>query len=104
MNALDAEAAKHLSEYLKQENEIMSVQQKDPLVDLKAQELELRQQQQMQDARQDQLELQLDKQKLAEQSSIARERIESTEDIADMRAEIARERTANKGGQTNGRE
>ena len=75
----------------------MGMQQKDPLVDLKAQELQLRQQEQMQNAQMDQMELEFDKQKAAEQAAIQRERIDSTEDIAEMRAQIALERTRGRG-------
>ena len=46
---------------------------------------------------QDQMELQFDKQKAAEQAAIQRERIGSTEDIAQMRARIALERTRGRG-------
>jgi len=68
------------------------------LVDLKQQELQLRQQEQMQQAQQDQMELEFNRQKANEQAAIARERIESTEDIAAMRAQIAMQRTMNRGG------
>jgi len=44
------------------------------------------------------LELQLDRQKLAQQGALARERIDSTEDIAAMRAQIAMQRSMNRGG------
>ena len=86
-----------ISEYLQKENEVLGMQNKDPLVDLKAKELLLREQEQMQNAMQDQMELQFDKQKAAEQAAIQRERIGSTEDIAQMRARIALERTRGRG-------
>jgi len=91
--------AQLMAEYIQQESQILGAGKQDPLVDLKAQELQLRQQEQMQQAQQDQLELQLDRQKLAQQGVLARERIDSTEDIAAMRAQIAMQRTMNRGGQ-----
>ena len=84
--------------YLQQENEVLGALGKDPLVDLKTQELALRQQEQQQDAQQDQAENMLDKMRIDQQAQLARERIASTEDIANMRAQIALQRTANRGG------
>jgi hypothetical protein len=84
--------------YLQQENEVLGAMGKDPLVDLKAQELALRQQEQQQDAQQDQAENMLDQMRIDQQAQLARERIASTEDIANMRAQIALQRTANRGG------
>jgi len=84
--------------YLKQENEVLGALGKDPLVDLKAQELALRQQEQQQDAQQDEAENMLDQMRIDQQAELARERIASTEDIANMRAQIALQRTANRGG------
>jgi len=66
----------------------------DPLVEIKQQELDLKAQEQQQDAMQDQAKLQLDKQKMQESNAIQRERIDSTEDIAQMRANIALQRQA----------
>ncbi len=89
--------AQLMTEYIQQESQILGAGKQDPLVDLKAQELQLRQQEQMQQAQQDQLELQLDRQKVAQQGALARERIDSTEDIAAMRAQIAMQRTMSRG-------
>jgi hypothetical protein len=89
--------AQLITEYLEQENRVLGASQKDPLVELKAKELELRQQDMMQEAKQDQLELEFDRQRAAEQSAVQRERIQSTEDIAAMRAQIALQRQQNKG-------
>ena len=89
--------AQLITEYLQQEMQILGGQQQDPLVQLKERELDLRQQDQTQKAQQEQMELAFDKQRAAEQIAVQRERIDSTEDIAAMRAEIARQRTANKG-------
>ena len=65
----------------------------DPLVEIKKQEVALREKQINQDAQIDEQKLQQDAMKNKDTADIARERIQSTEDIADMRAEIARERT-----------
>ena len=64
----------------------------DPLVEIKKQELELKGQDQMQDAQIDQAKLTLDQQRLNEQTQVQRERIQSQEDIANMRAQIALQR------------
>ena len=86
-----------ISDYLQKENQVLGMQNKVPLVDLKEKEVQLREQEQMQSAQQDQMELQFDKQRAAEQAAIQRERINSTEDIAQMRARIALERTRGRG-------
>ena len=87
-----------MTQYVQQEAQIFSGQDDDPLVDLKAKEIQLRQQEMIQEAKNDQDRLKLDTQRAQEQSAVARERIESSEDIANMRAEIARARTMNRGG------
>tara|TARA_Y100001938_G_scaffold136823_1_gene200247 strand:+ start:8207 stop:10579 length:2373 start_codon:yes stop_codon:yes gene_type:complete len=65
----------------------------DPLVEIKKQEVALREKQINQDAQVDEQKLQQDAMKNKDTADIARERIQSTEDIANMRAQIARERT-----------
>jgi len=65
----------------------------EPLVALKQQELALRAQEQQTDAFNEQQKLKQEQMKTQQQGSIARERIQSTEDIANMRAQIALERT-----------
>ena len=63
--------------------------QQDPLVEVKKQELALREQQIQMDNQVDQQRLAMDAQRNSEQTSVARERISSQEDIAQMRARIA---------------
>ena len=63
--------------------------QQDPLVEVKKQELALREQQIQMDNQVDQQRLAMDAQRNAEQTNVARERIDSQEDIAQMRARIA---------------
>jgi acetyl-CoA carboxylase carboxyltransferase component len=97
-NRMDQIEAELMTAYLQEEAQVLGVQKADPLVELKQQELQLRQQEQIQDAQQDQMELEFNKQKAQEQAAIQRERIDSTEDIAAMRAQIAMQRTANRRG------
>ena len=66
--------------------------QTDPLVEIKKQELALREREMQMDSQTDQQKLQLDAQARQENADIARERIASTEDIANMRAQIALQR------------
>ena len=84
--------AKLVSEYVEKEKQIMQADQKDPLVDLKAQEIQIKQQEAQQEAQNDQQRLELDQQRLQEQTAIQQQRINSTEDIAQMRAKIAMQR------------
>ena len=95
--------AKLISEYVEKEKQVLEADQKDPLVNLKAQEIQIKQQEAQQEAQNDQQRLKLDQQKLQEQTAIQQQRINSTEDIAQMRAKIAMQRqqqnTNQKGGQ-----
>ena len=71
----------------------------DPLVEIKKQELALREKEVNMDQQLDQQKLQIDSQAKQENANIARERIASTEDIANMRAQIALQRQQqNRGG------
>ena len=90
--------AQLMTQYVQQEAQLFAGQDSDPLVDLKAQELQIRQQQMMQEAQNDQQRLELDTRRAMEQTAVARERIDSAEDIAEMRAQIAMARTMNRGG------
>ena len=60
-------------------------QEKDPLVAIKEQELQLRQQDQVADQQIDQQRLALDQQRQAQNTALGRERIESAEELALMR-------------------
>ena len=64
-------------------------QEQDPLVRIKEQELQLRQQEMVADQQNDQQKLALDQQRAQQNFQLGRDRIESTEDIAQMRARIA---------------
>ena len=67
-------------------------EEEDPLVRIKEQELQLRQQEMVADQQTDQQKLALDKQKAQQTFALGQQRIDSTEDIAQMRARIALQR------------
>jgi hypothetical protein len=69
----------------------------DPLVQIKQQELALKQQDQAADQQLSQQKLQMDAQKQQQNYGVQQQRIQSTEDIAKMRAQIALQRQQNKG-------
>ena len=78
-----------------EEQEMMNMDKKDPLIDLKQQELNLRAQQLQQDRALSEKRLDLDTeklnfegQKLRQKDEIDKERIQSQEDMADLRAEV----------------
>ena len=64
-------------------------EEEDPLVRIKEQELQLRQQEMVADQQNDQQKLALDQQRAQQNFQLGRDRIDSTEDIAQMRARIA---------------
>ena len=81
-----------------EEQEMMNMDKKDPLIDLKQQELNLRAQQLQQDRDLSEKRLDLDTeklnfegQKLQQKDEIDKERIQSQEDMADLRAEVTLE-------------
>jgi hypothetical protein len=82
--------AELLAQYFEQESQVLGGQQRDPLVDLKAKELQLKEQAQMQEAMNDAEQLKLNKEKLQANTLIQKDRIDTTEDIANMRAQNAR--------------
>ena len=69
----------------------------DPLVQIKQQELALKQQDQAADQQLGQQKLQMDAQRQQQSYDVQQQRIQSTEDIAKMRAQIALQRQQNKG-------
>ena len=81
--------AELLAQYFEKESQILGGGQQDPLVDLKTKELQIKEQQMMQNAQNDQERLALDQQKLQENTMIQKDRIDTTEDIANMRAKNA---------------
>ena len=91
-NLIAQRQAQLMSEYLQQNPPQPDT---DPLVEIKKQELQLRSQELAGDQQIDNQKLQLDQQKSQAQTAIARERIDSQEDIANMRAQIAMQRMRN---------
>ena len=84
------------NEMVAEEQEMMNMDKKDPLIDLKQQELMLRAQQlqQSKDLSEKKLDLDAEKlnfegEKLRQKDNIDKERIQSQEDIADLRAEVS---------------
>jgi hypothetical protein len=73
-------------------------QDQDPLVQIKQQELQLREQEMIADQQIDQRKLALDQQRQQQQFQLGQDRINSTEDIAQMRARIAQQKNANTRG------
>ena len=73
-------------------------QEQDPLVQIKQQELQLREQEMLADQQIDQRKLALDQQRQQQQFQLGQDRINSTEDIAQMRARIAQQKNANTRG------
>jgi hypothetical protein len=96
LSQMEAELTK---QYFEMESQVLGGGQQDPLVDLKAKELQIKEQQAMQNAINDQEKLKLDQDKLQANTAIQKDRIDTTEEIANMRAQNARFITAqrNKG-------
>ena len=87
LSQIEAELTK---QYFELEAQVLGGQQSDPLVDLKAKELQIKEQEAMNQARTDAEQLELNKQKLQANTLIQKDRINTTEDIANMRAQNAR--------------
>ena len=96
LSQIEAELTK---QYFEMESQVLGGSQTDPLVDLKSKELQIKEQQVMQDAQNEQEKLKLNQEKLQANTAIQKDRIDTTEEIANMRAENARFITAqrNKG-------
>ena len=77
-----------IGEMFVEEAEAMSEQGQDPLISLKQQELQLKAQDIQRKAQNDQSKLELDAAKLQQQEKIAQDKIESNEDIAQLRANV----------------
>ena len=77
-----------ISEMFIEEQEAMEGQGQDPLIGLKQQELQLRAQDIQRKAENDSQKLELDAAKLDQQAKIAQDKIDSNEDIAQLRANV----------------
>ena len=71
-----------------EEQQAMAGQGQDPLIGLKEQELPLRAQEIQRKAQNDQQKLELDAAKLDQSAKIAQDKIDSNEDIAQLRANV----------------
>lgn len=91
LSQVEAELTK---QYFEMEAQVLGGSQTDPLVDLKSKELQIKEQQVMQDAQNEQEKLKLNQEKLQANTAIQKDRIDTTEEIANMRAENARFLTA----------
>ena len=78
----------YISEMFVEEAEAMSEQGQDPLISLKQQELQLKAQDIQRKAENDGQKLELDAAKLEQQAKIAQDKIDSNEDIAQLRANV----------------
>ena len=77
-----------ISEMFIEEQQAMQPQGQDPLISLKEQELQLRAQDIQRKAQNDQSKIELDSAKLDQQAKIAQDKIDSNEDIAQLRANV----------------
>ena len=83
------------TEFNKMEMEMSGGEQQDPLIALKQRELDIKQGDLSRKQQEDQREFDLDNQKLAQTASLQREKIESQEDIAQLRANVTMDKTYN---------
>tara|TARA_R100000315_G_C5235708_1_gene147873 strand:+ start:491 stop:2959 length:2469 start_codon:yes stop_codon:yes gene_type:complete len=96
----EGRVAQLIAQFTKQFNDVEEQLQggtddDDPLVSLKNRELDIREGELARKAQEDRNRLNFDKQKQQQDLMLGRERIESTEDIAQLRANIALDRTHN---------
>lgn len=89
--AIAVRVAQITNDLVKEEQEAMA-DNEDPLVELKERELDIREKQAMSKAMNDQERTELDKVKLVSKISTDKERIESQEDIAQLRANVQYEK------------
>ena len=89
---LEVQVADKVSDYISEmfieEQEAMQGQGQDPLIGLKQQELQLKAQDLQRKAENDSQKLELDAAKLDQQAKIAQDKIDSNEDIAQLRANV----------------
>ena len=71
-----------------EEQEYLEGDQTDPLLDLKKRDLDIQESEIQRRAFDDQQRLELDQEKVDQQKQMAREKIESQEDIAQLRANV----------------
>ena len=85
---VSVKATEFIEEMFIEEQQAMSGQGQDPLIGLKEQELQLRAQDIQRKSQNDQQKIELDAAKLDQQAKIAQDKIDSNEDIAQLRANV----------------
>ena len=85
---VSVKATEFIEEMFVEEQQAMAGQGQDPLIGLKEQELQLRAQEIQRKAQNDQSKLELEGAKLDQQAKIAQDKIDSNEDIAQLRANV----------------
>ena len=85
---VSVKATEFIEEMFVEEQQAMAGQGQDPLIGLKEQELQLRAQDIQRKAQNDQQKLELDAAKLDQSAKIAQDKIDSNEDIAQLRANV----------------
>ena len=85
---VSVKATEFIEEMFVEEQQAMAGQGQDPLIGLKEQELQLKAQEIQRKAQNDQSKLDLEGAKLDQQAKIAQDKIDSNEDIAQLRANV----------------
>ena len=85
---VSVKATEFIEEMFVEEQQAMAGQGQDPLIGLKEQELQLRAQEIQRKSQNDQSKLELEGAKLDQQAKIAQDKIDSNEDIAQLRANV----------------
>ena len=81
--------AEYTEEFMKQEKEITSMLDSDPLIKLKAQELDLKAMDNFRKKQETEARVNLDKAKLVQNRELTEEKLEQNEDLAELRAETS---------------
>ena len=81
--------AEYTEEFMKQEKEITSMLDSDPLIKLKAQELDLKAMDNFRKKQETEAKVNLDKAKLVQNRELTEEKLEQNEDLAELRAETS---------------
>jgi hypothetical protein len=90
--------AEYTAEFMEQEKQITSMLDSDPLIKLKAQELDLKAQDDFRKKEETEARINLDKSKLMQARDLTEQKLEQNEDLAEMRAEtsLVKQEMANK--------
>ena len=90
--------AEYTEEFMRQEKEITSMLDSDPLIKLKAQELDLKAQDDFRKKEETEARINIDKSKLMQARDLTEQKLEQNEDLAELRAEtsLVKQEMANK--------